>query len=225
MRRDRESVHAIPECVTDPQRPEIGDNETQGMKCMMGHGISRVSLPHKHTHTHSLSSDLSLEMSSTLQALMACLSVYPSLSLAAASFVSFLLPRAPPSGGFRECICGVSIKAHTHGQRTNERVRPPVVFTPPHLDNNGKRHIKIKGGQDDADIMSGAGTVSACRPSSPHGSSALPSPYGAWPYQAVRGGFVIQSVGAFVSESVASEIAEALLGFGAVCPHQCSAAL
>lgn len=43
--------------------------------------------------------------------------------------------------------------------------------------------------------------------------------------QAVRGGFVIQSVGAFVSESVASEIAEALLGFGAVCPHQCSAAL
>ncbi len=43
--------------------------------------------------------------------------------------------------------------------------------------------------------------------------------------QAVRGGFVIQSVGAFVSESVASEIAEALLGFGAICPHQCSAAL
>lgn len=43
--------------------------------------------------------------------------------------------------------------------------------------------------------------------------------------QAVRGGFVIQSVGAFVSKSVASEIAEALLGFGAVCPHQCSAAL
>ncbi len=51
-----------------PPCPEIGDNETRGMKCMMGHGISRVSLPHK--HTHSLSSDLSLEMSSTLQALM-----------------------------------------------------------------------------------------------------------------------------------------------------------
>jgi len=37
----------------------------------------------------------------------------------------------------------------------------------------------------------------------------------------VRGGFVIQSAGAFVSESVASEIAEALLGFGATSVFGC----